>query len=98
MRPASFLNNQGTKTQRMAAIECQSDFQCRRTAFTYNHGWARMDPDAGSGPEVRKKIAHGETVGMKLKWNKPRRGDTTSTRNTRNTRTGSSILNRSKRR
>jgi len=34
----------------------------------------RINTDADSGPEVRKKIAHGGTVGMMVEWNKPRRG------------------------
>jgi hypothetical protein len=26
------------------------------------------------GPEVRKKVAHGETVGITVNWDKPRQG------------------------
>jgi hypothetical protein len=53
------------------------------------------DTDAGSEPEVRKKVAHGETVGMEVKRNKPRRGGRTSTaKYTKYAKTSVSIVNR----
>jgi len=56
------------------------------------------DTDAASGPEVRKKVAHGETVGMTVKWNKSRRGDRTSTakhtKHAKYAKTSVSIVNR----
>ena len=44
------------------------------------------DTDAASGPEVRKKVAHGETVGITVNWDEPRQGRQNLHRETHETR------------
>ena len=55
-------------------LSAKPDFDAGKfhDAPIFNHGWTRMNTDAGSGPEVRKKVAHGETVGITVNWDEPR--------------------------